>query len=586
MTSRARAWALDRGGLVALVMLVAYIALAPRHVVDGDNSEFATLSVTGGAAHPTGYPIYILFLRAMSWLPGASPAHTAAIATAILGAATILVLHAACRAWGASPLAATIACALFGTGPVVLRVVTEAEVFALNNLVVATVLWLSGRNGPLRGAPRALALGLVAGLGLADHVTCVLVAPVGLLGVVRASSEQTRRWRHAATIAAALGGLAIGLSAYGYLLVAPDSPMSWGVVRDFDRVVDFFTRSDYGGPTAFQSSDVAPMPMKNLAAFVATLGRGTWYLAGLAGLAWLVVRSVRRDASESRAAWCMLAVAFVLAGPLLVMRFNVLPEGLGLYVNQRFHLLPLLLLTVPIACAVDAGLHRVSLPRPTLLHGLVASVGAVALIAPSLPYLGRVHSPAVEAGARNMLSSLPPDAVVIHTQDELHAVPAYLQTAVGVRPDVVVVAWSLMIFDWYRQRVAARGIKAAPGPGTPKVQLVATLLARGRPVFVDRLQRDVIAAFPSFPYGVLLRVLPTSARIPDAKEVFELNEQLYASFALDYARPGPHDEFATEVHRRYQSVWTIIAKALERAGDSERSARAAEYARTFGPTDE
>jgi len=94
---------LDRSWLVGLCALVVYVALAPPHVVAADNAEFATLGALGGAAHPSGYPLYVLWLRAWSWLPGTSPAHTAAIATAILGALSIAVLHAACRAWGAPP---------------------------------------------------------------------------------------------------------------------------------------------------------------------------------------------------------------------------------------------------------------------------------------------------------------------------------------------------------------------------------------------------------------------------------------------------------------------------------------------------
>src|SRR3954471_3237912 len=97
------------------VALVVYAALGSSRIVDGDSAEFATLGALGGRAHPSGYPLYVLWLRLWSWLPGATPAHTAAIATAILGALTVAVLHAACRAWGARPLAATVSVAIVGT---------------------------------------------------------------------------------------------------------------------------------------------------------------------------------------------------------------------------------------------------------------------------------------------------------------------------------------------------------------------------------------------------------------------------------------------------------------------------------------
>src|SRR5262249_2275581 len=64
---------IDRGGLIALVALVGYVWLAPPWIVDGDNAELAVLGTVGGVAHPTGYPAYLLWLRATAWLPGTTP---------------------------------------------------------------------------------------------------------------------------------------------------------------------------------------------------------------------------------------------------------------------------------------------------------------------------------------------------------------------------------------------------------------------------------------------------------------------------------------------------------------------------------
>jgi hypothetical protein len=184
----------ERGVTLGLLVLGAYLWLAPTHVVDGDNAELSTLGAIGGVPHPTGYPLYAMYLRVMQWIPGASAAHTAALATALIGAASIVMLHAAARAWGARPIAATFACAIIAAAPVVAELNTEAEVFALNNLVAATILWLAANKGPLRGLWRAGGLGLVAGLGLCDHVTCVLLAPIGIMGVVRGARWPWPAW--------------------------------------------------------------------------------------------------------------------------------------------------------------------------------------------------------------------------------------------------------------------------------------------------------------------------------------------------------------------------------------------------------
>ena len=75
---------IDRGCLLGIAALIVYAVFASRNLVDADNAEFATLGALSGQAHPLGYPLYVLWLRAWSWLPGATPAHTAALATAIL----------------------------------------------------------------------------------------------------------------------------------------------------------------------------------------------------------------------------------------------------------------------------------------------------------------------------------------------------------------------------------------------------------------------------------------------------------------------------------------------------------------------
>jgi hypothetical protein len=325
--------AFERGGLVSFAILVVYLLLAPSFITDGDNAEFSTLSFTGGVGHPPGYPAYVLYLRAFSWLPG-SGAHAASLATAMLGAATAFVLHQACTSWGARPGAASIAVAIVSASPVVIRLHTAAEVFAMNDLVVALVIWLAAANGPLRGTRRAFVLALVAGLGLANQHTCVLIAPVGLLGLVRSFREADSR---RASIGVALGGLVLGLSPYVYLLVAPISSISWGHPSSVSELLGHFTRKDYGGIGAF-----SPVPGEvdigaNIKALLQTLGRAwLWGPAGL-GVAVLVVRSFRKvDEGEPRWGWAMLAASFLLAGPILIARFNVPPVGIGLFICQRF----------------------------------------------------------------------------------------------------------------------------------------------------------------------------------------------------------------------------------------------------------
>lgn len=584
--TRVRAW-LVRGGALVLLAAIAYLALAPTVVVDGDNAEMATVGALGGRPHPSGYPAYVLYLRATSWLPGASPAHTTAIATALLATALVAALYAACRAWGGRPLGAALATALYAASPVVLREHTQAEVFALNGLVVALVLWLAARRGPARGVWRGALLGAVAGIGLADHLTCVLVAPVGILGVVRAVRER----RSILPIAAAVGGLALGLSSYLYLLIA-DGPHSQGRVDSLADVVAFFLREDYGGPGTFASGDNTVPIADNLLAFARTLGRAYLYVPAVAGLAALGVFAIRGnvaaegdddEAGETAWAWRALALAFVIAGPVLVSRFNIAPVGLGLFVDQRFYLLPILLLAPAVAAAIGR------LPRVrTLAPARATAVGAlafVALVAAAWPRLRAQHSVAVARGVENLLRSLPPRAVVIWQSDDVCMVGPYLQAAEGVRPDVDIICWPLTSRPWYRARLAARGL-SIDGPFTPQPTLAFgdRVLASGRPLFTDRNPLDLLVHRPSFPYGLCVQVRAATEKLPTPRELVELNRALYAKFDLDYVTPGLDDDWATLAQRRYERTWTIIGEWLDQNGDREAAAAARALAAQLAPS--
>ncbi|HEY5951446.1 MAG TPA: DUF2723 domain-containing protein [Kofleriaceae bacterium] len=583
-------WCVEPGALLALAALCIYVYVAPPFIVDGDNAEFATLSATGGVAHPPGYPLYVLYLRAMSWLPGQTAAHTAALATALLGALTVFAIHGACRAWGARPMSAALATALFAGAPIVMRLHSVAEVFALNNLIIATILWLSAGAGPLRGTARVIALGLVAGLGIANQHTCVLLAPVGLYGAARGLRETAHP-----RMAVAMGGIAtlgLGLLPYAYLLAAPASGVSWGAPHTLADVVAHFTRADYGGLFAFSPTEGEVDVGANLAAFATTVGRAWVWGPALVGVVALGYFSARGSERESRWSWCLLAATWLLAGPLLSARFNVLPEGLGLAVVQRFHLFAVVLLAVPVAVGFDrmAELvqHRIA-ARLRLRAGTRAlAVAAVFAVTSglSLPYVAATQSPAVERGISNMLYSMPAAAVILAVGDDIAYGTHYLQEVYGVRTDVVVVQWMQTTLDWRRRSLAARGVAVdpyAPSTEPPSVRVARQIFVTGRPMFMTVTPNNVLRTFGSYPYGMLFRVLPPGAPMPTLDEIVAINHDTFAAFDLNYARPHKDAAYADVTHQRYVGTWMILARALADAGRRADAHAARELAENLEP---
>jgi len=120
-------------------------------------------------------------------------------------------------------------------------------------------------------------------------------------------------------------------------------------------------------------------------------------------------------------------------------------------------------------------------------------------------------------------------------------------------------------------------------PSDPGAPLGDALLRTGRPLLVDRGLAALLAAFPSYPLGVLHRVLPRGAAPPSPHDVAARNRELYETFDLDYPRPGRDDDFAAVAHRRYTAAWAAIANLLDAAGDPEAARDARDLARQLQP---
>jgi len=561
---------LERGGLIGLAAALLYVWIAPTTITGGDNGEFATLGSIGGVAHPSGYPLYLLWLRIWSWLPAQSPAHATALATVMLAIALVLVLHAACRAWGARPLAATMAVAIYAASPLVMQLHTEAEVFALNGVVVAAVLWLSAERGPLTGTRRVMALALVAGLGLSNHSTCVLVTPVGLLGVMRGFREGAPATK---TIVLALVALMLGLLPYVYLLVTWQPQLAWTKIESFAHLVHHFLRKDYGSSRLTSEDTPVDYPAQ-LAALARSLAVAWLWLPLAGGLCMLAYRSMRR--CSDRWAWRMLGASFLLAGPVLLTRFNLDPVGSGLFVCERFHLLPILLLAIPVACAFELVLGHVRISD--LLGSTVAVVAFAAIAGRSLPHHMRAQSPAIENAVRGMLDSVPANAVVIVAPESLVFGLGYAQDVLRIRKDVTVIAWPMMRSPEYRERLWRRsGLNPVAATDTAySITIAEQVLAHGRPLYIDAWGGNIARAFATYPYGMLFRVLPKDVSPPTIDEVFEINRELFAKFDFRYPKPTSDDYPAAGVQIHLARAWSLIADGLRTAGshDAEAIARA------------
>lgn len=289
--------------LVAITMAV-YLATMGTAVGEADTFEFQVVAYRLGIAHPTGYPLYVLLGRLFTLLPFSSVAWRVNLLSAVCAS------MAAAFAFGTMRRLYSISMdglALLGAlalafSPTLWSQAVEAEVYALNSLFVAVIIWLLAtlfRGGePGRLVP---ALFLVFGLGLTNHVTMLLLLPAVVLGLWLCRPQLSwKRWLGAACL------FGLGLSVYLYL------PARWpalhdGVPMTMSQFAGWVTGSQFRG--ALQLGAWRADPTRY--GIVARLVLDQWGWAGVtlaaAGLVWLA-RQRWRFALVTLVAW--LAYAF------------------------------------------------------------------------------------------------------------------------------------------------------------------------------------------------------------------------------------------------------------------------------------
>ncbi|HKQ57610.1 MAG TPA: DUF2723 domain-containing protein, partial [Candidatus Eisenbacteria bacterium] len=220
-----RTAAVAAGCAAGAVALLLYVLTASRYVASHDAAEFQTLARTGGIAH-AGYPVLVMLLEGFGRLPFSTLPMRANLLSAISGAIVVGL-----AAWSGARLSGRGAAGLIGAIALALSITfwkesTHAGVHVFTLVLAVIAFHLAMRCAGRPSGRDAFLLGLTVGAGLLSHLTILALAPVLIVALVQAARARVLRVPH---VAAAVLGLAIGLSAIAYLIAhdRPDQPMNY-----------------------------------------------------------------------------------------------------------------------------------------------------------------------------------------------------------------------------------------------------------------------------------------------------------------------------------------------------------------------
>lgn len=436
--------------LLVVLVLVALASAYARTLApslswanDGaDGGDLISAAATLGVAHPTGYPTYLLVLRLFLLLPAGDLAFRANLCSAAAAIAAALCIYGIVRRFDApsswlSRAAAAASALAFGLAPLVWSQASIAEVYTLNALFVALILFFI--LDAEAGKPAMWWQGLIVGVALGVHITIGLLAAVWLgLIVVRAPAGMRLR-----TLFRSASFVAPGLLVYLYLPLraAAHPPVNWGAPytwSGFWWVVSGAIYRDlpFGLPPQLLYG--------RLAAWSGLLAdQYGWAGLGL-GLFGLFYGAPKRR-----------AVIWITAG--LAAMYSIFAIAYNSADSYAYLIPAILIFALWIGLGLLKLLEMLGTQGAYAVPALVA-LAIIALVWPApaqLQHIDASRDTRAADFASRVFGDAPARSIVLTAGDRDTFALWYYHYVAGRRPDLVVISGPLLVQPWYRENLRA-----------------------------------------------------------------------------------------------------------------------------------
>ena len=157
--------------VIFLVFLLIFLWGAAPTVFFGDSGELQTVALSGGVAHPSGYPIFIMLGQLFGRVLGGDPAHRITVMSSFFGAVALCALFLVLRKFGLSIGIALAGSVIYGLSFVFWWSAIRAEVYTLSIFIFLVSLWLVLHTFEKPTLLRAAAAALGLGLTMSGHLS-------------------------------------------------------------------------------------------------------------------------------------------------------------------------------------------------------------------------------------------------------------------------------------------------------------------------------------------------------------------------------------------------------------------------------
>lgn len=388
-----------------------------------DGGDLIAAAATGGVAHPSGYPLYLLLARVFQFIPLGTLAFRVNLLSAVCAVLAALALQKLLQRQGFAPGLALSGALAFGLAPALWSQAVIAEVYALQSLLLVLLLW-TWLEKEIPGGEWTR--GLLFGLAACNHLTTLLLVPLLLWPIPRRADLVKRGL-----------GCALGLSLYLTLPLraATHPPVNWGNPVSLEGLWWLVSGRLYGDYAFDISLTDLLLRLRGLGGLLLEQFTVIGVLLGVYGLFAKLPRQT-------------LLVTLWIFG--IFAGFAV---TYGSY-DSQVYLLPCYLIFI---FWIVYGLQDISHSTPPKLGRFLAPLivfGLLVRIPFTAPTVDASHDPRAERFGEQFIAQTPQHAILFASGDEPVFALWYFHYALAQRPDVTVIAEELSPYPWYVETLA------------------------------------------------------------------------------------------------------------------------------------
>ncbi|XP_069452796.1 LOW QUALITY PROTEIN: protein O-mannosyl-transferase TMEM260 [Ovis canadensis] len=472
----ARAGARRAGGLCGGVAVFAAVAAVftltlPPSLPGGDSGELITAAHELGVAHPPGYPLFTLVAKlAILLFPFGSVAYRVNLLCGLFGAAAAALLFFTVFRLSGSYAGGILAAGVFSFSRLTWQWSIAAEVFSLNNLFVGLLMALTVHFEEAATAQERSKIAkigaLCCGLSLCNQHTIVLYV-LCIIPWILFRLLKEKELSPGSLLKLSLCFFA-GLLPYIYLPVSSylnQARWTWGDQTTLLGFLTHFLREEYGTFSLAKSEIGSSMSEILLSQVTNMRTQLSFNIQALA--VWANICLTRKDRQSPSLIWLFTGM-FCIYSLFFAWRANLdISKPLFMGVVERFWMqsnaVVAVLAGIGLAALVSESNRVLNTNGLQYLEWLSAILFVTCQIYSNYSICDQRTNYVIDKFAKNLLSSMPRDAIILLRGDLPGNSLRYMHYCEGLRPDISLVDQEMMTYEWYLPKMA----KHLPGVKFP-----------------------------------------------------------------------------------------------------------------------